>query len=110
MHKSLVPESGTKAEHRWQLLNFRYLPARLVYEEVAWLLGFSVDEVSVLVAKRMLTALGNPPQQARKYIALAEVLDRRLDKEWLGKASRITRLHWSSKNQLAKQKQDLRHK
>ena len=108
MHKSLGIQSGTKAEQRWQLLNMRHLPGRLVYEEAGWLLGFSVDEISVLVNKKMLSTLGNPPQQARKYIATAEVMGRKQDEEWLDKASRMTRLHWASKNQRGKQQLNLR--
>jgi len=52
------------------------LPARLMAEQVAWVLNCQPHDVPVLVAARLLKPLGNPPPNGVKYFATADVLER----------------------------------
>ena len=62
------PIEGTKAEERWKLLSLRHLPARLNAEEAGWLLGFTKEEITILMAKKLLKPLGNPSVLREKSI------------------------------------------
>ena len=44
------------------LLRLLRLPARLTVEETSWFLGFSMADISTLVAAKLLKPLGHPPQ------------------------------------------------
>jgi hypothetical protein len=69
------------------------------------MLGFKdKDAVGILVAKRMLSALGNPPRGAPNWFATVTILDLANDAKWLDKASRIVREHVRAKNQEVKVK------
>jgi hypothetical protein len=65
---------GVKAEERWKLLSLHRLPARLSGEETGWILGFSREEIGILVAKKIRKPLGNPSPNGRKSFATAEIL------------------------------------
>jgi spermidine/putrescine transport system permease protein len=56
------------------LLSLRHLPARLNAEEAGWLLGFTKEEITILVAKKILKPLGNPSINGRKSFSAAEIL------------------------------------
>jgi len=80
------------------LLNLRWLPARLLAEEAGWLLGFNMDEMSVLVSKKLLPPLGNPSQNGKKCFATVDLLRLSKDRDWLEKASKAVTNHWRSRN------------
>lgn len=91
-------EAGTKAEERWRLLNLRHLPARLDTEEAGWLLGFNVDEMSILIQRKLLSPLGDPAPNGRKFFSRAKMQSLGNDPSWLDKASRTIIGHWRARN------------
>ena len=56
------------------MLSLRHLPARLNAEEAGWLLGFTMEEITILVAKKILKPLGNPSINGRKSFSAAGIL------------------------------------
>ena len=85
-------------EDRREFLSLAVQPARLTLTEAAWFLGFTENDVSVLVSVKLLKPLGHPPASGSKYFALAELQILRNDTRWLTKASDATVNHWRKKN------------
>jgi hypothetical protein len=50
------------------------LPARVMAEEAAWLLGFAPHDIPVLVSAGLLKPLGHPPASGTKFFATATIL------------------------------------
>ena len=73
-------------------------PARITITETSWLLGFSEQDITVLVSAGLLKPLGHPPQSGSKYFATAELQALRSDIRWLGKASDVIVNFWKRKN------------
>ena len=65
------------------------LPGRLTEEQVAALLGVTVFEVRLLVRGGMLSPLGRPAKNARKYFSSVEVEAYARERTWLDRASRL---------------------
>jgi hypothetical protein len=81
------------------LLSLHRLPARLLSEQAAQVLGFSVHDLPVLVKARLLKPLGNPAQQATKYFAAKDIEDHATDTAWLHRATKAIYDHWCNRNQ-----------
>ena len=73
-------------------------PARLGITETAWLLGFSEDDVPVLVSVGLLKPLGRPAATGSKCFATVELQTLRNDTRWLAKASDAIVNRWKSKD------------
>ena len=73
-------------------------PARLTVEQAGWLLGCQPHDVPILVSSRLLKPLGNPPQNAIKFFATADILELLKDKSWLAKMTNTIGQHWQKKN------------
>lgn len=56
------------------------------------------DSIGVLVAKRMLRPLGNPPKGAPLWFATVVILKLIENVKWLDKASRVVREYVKEKN------------
>ena len=69
-----------------RFLNLQNPPGRVTKEQAAWKLGFTPDEITVLIAKNLLKPLGHPAQNAPKFFASANLEEFRRDVKWLGKA------------------------
>jgi len=74
------------------------LPARLTVEQVAWVLNCQPHDVPVLVAKRLLRPLGNPPANGVKYFATGLLLKLTEDPAWLAKVTNAIHDYWRRKN------------
>jgi hypothetical protein len=74
------------------------LPARVMAEEAAWLLGFATHDIPVLVCAGLLKPLGHPPASGTKFFATAALLKLRDDEKWLARASDAIVRHWQSQN------------
>ena len=83
---------------RREFLNLKTTPARLNLEEAAWLLGFAMHDIPVLVKSGLLKPLGRPPRHGTKYFASAEIAQLRENLKWLAKASDAIVDHWRRKN------------
>ena len=81
-----------------EFLSLATPPARLGINETAWLLGFTDQDVSVLVSHGLLKPLGHPPPSGSKYFATVELQILRNDTRWLAKASDVIVNHWRTKN------------
>jgi hypothetical protein len=79
-------------------LNLVTPPARLTLTETAWYLGFTENDISVLISVGLLKPLGRPPASGSKYFGLAELVMLRADTRWLAKASDATVTYWKRKN------------
>jgi len=90
--------SLNKSQDRYHFLNLRRLPARLTAEEAGWLLGFAPEELAILTPKGLLTPLGKPVQNARKWHAATTILALANDQAWLNKATNMIALHWRARN------------
>ena len=73
-------------------------PARLVAEQVAWVLNCQPHDVPILVATRLLKPLGNPPVNGIKFFSASEVLELTNDRGWLTKATNVITQHWQKQN------------
>ena len=73
-------------------------PARVTLTETAWLLGFSEQDISVLVSVGLLKPLGHPPPSGSKYFAATDLQVLRNDTRWLARASDAIVNHWKKKN------------
>jgi hypothetical protein len=85
-------------DQRQFLMVLGKLPARLVVEQVAWVLGCQPHDVPILVASRLLKPLGNPPPNGIKFFATAEVCELVGDRSWLVKMTNTINQHWQRQN------------
>ena len=83
-----------------------FLPARLDAKLTAQVLGFQEHDIPVLVNRSLLEPLGKPKDNARKFFARVEVLEKSEDTGWLGKATRLLSQYWQDKNASRKIKSD----
>jgi hypothetical protein len=79
----------------------RGLPARVHAKKAAELLGFTFDDMAILMGdpKLDLKPLGSPVQNAPKFFATAQVLKLASDVEWLHRASNAIRRHHLKKRE-----------
>ena|SRR5665213_1660800 len=78
------------------------LPARLMAEQVAWVLNCQAGDVPILVMARLLKPLGNPAHNSVKYFATVEILELSNDRTWLAKSTNAIGQHWKERNQRKK--------
>ena len=95
----LASRSAATTPEKFAVLSCRRLPARLNMSEAAVVLGFQDHDIPVLVAARLLIPLGKPAQNAPKYFAAVEILERASNSEWLSSATKAIAKHWRRKNQ-----------
>jgi hypothetical protein len=95
----LASRSAATAQEKFALLNCRRLPARLNTSEAALLLGFQEHDIAVLIATKLLLALGKPAPNAPKYFAATDIAVRASDSDWLSCATKQLAKHWQRKNQ-----------
>jgi hypothetical protein len=74
------------------------LPARLMAQQVAWILNCQPYEVPILVGARLLKPLGNPAANSIKFFATSDVSELVLDRVWLVKMTNAIAQHWQQKN------------
>ncbi len=79
-------------------LNLGTIPARLTKEQTAAYLGFTPDQITVLIQKGLLKPLGRPAPNADKFFARVELEDLKKNKEWLSKATLAVTVYWQDKN------------
>jgi hypothetical protein len=83
---------------RKEFLSVIQLPARVMAEEAAWLLGFAPHDIPVLVSAGLLKPLGHPPASGTKFFVTATLLKLRDDTNWLSRASDAIVRHWQAQN------------
>jgi hypothetical protein len=81
-----------------RFLNLKTPPGRLTAQEAAWFLGFSDNEIPILIAKGLLKPLGHPAHNGRKYFLAATLEELRRDEKWFSKASDAIVEYWRCKN------------
>ena len=79
-------------------LNSPRLPARLLSEQVANLLGFARHDIPVLTRAKLLPPLGKPKPNAVKFFAKATVERLAQDPVWLAKATNAIYNYWQNQN------------
>lgn len=79
----------------------RQLPGRVNAEQAAKVLGFTLDDLTILMGDTRLnfTPLGKPAPNAPKFFAAAKVLRWAGDADWLDKATNTIRKHHLDKRQ-----------
>lgn len=77
-------------------------PARLTYEHIAWILNCHPDDIRVLITKKLLKPLGQPPANGVKFIAAEEIRALAKDPAWLARVTNAIHEHWRTKNQRRK--------
>ncbi len=73
-------------------------PARLLAEQVAWVLNCQPHDIPALVAARILKPLGNPAANGIKFFATSDVLELGNDRDRLVKLTNAITQHWQKKN------------
>jgi hypothetical protein len=81
-------------------------PARLLVEQVAWVLNCQPHDIPILVASWLLKPLGNPPINGIKFFATADILELGNDHAQLVKMTNAIAHHWQRKNANAKRESD----
>ena len=81
-----------------RFLNLKSPPGRLTKEQAAWLLGFSIDEIPILMAKGLLKPLGHPAANGQKFFLAATLEELRRDEKWFSKACDAIVEYWRYKN------------
>lgn len=94
----LASRSAPTTHEKLALLNCRRLPGRLNSSETALLLGLHEHDIAPLIAAKHLLPLGKPAQNAPKYFAAVEIVERAADLVWLSNATRALALYWHRKN------------
>jgi len=79
-------------------LNLKSPPGRLTREQAAWFLGFTPEEITILIAKGLLKPLGHPAHNGQKYFLTATLEDLRRDEKWYSRASDAIVEYWRHKN------------
>jgi hypothetical protein len=79
-------------------LNLTTHPARLTKEQTAAYLGFTPNQITVLIQRGLLKPLGRPAPNADKFFAKVELEDLKKNKEWLSKATLAVSIYWKDKN------------
>ena len=79
-------------------LNVAHLPGRSCAWQGAAILGIEPQHMPILVAKRLLKPLGNPPPNAPKYFSTKYLLRLADDERWLERASDALVEHWATRN------------
>jgi hypothetical protein len=74
------------------------LPPRLSGEQAAWLLNCQPHDIPALIAAKLIKPLGNPPLNATKFFATADLLEASKDRHWLVRMSTAIYQHWRKKN------------
>lgn len=87
-----------KDEQRHLLSLLHRAPARLTMEQTAFVLNCQPDDISVLVAARLLKPLGNPPPNGTKFFAADEIIKLAGDRNWLSRITSTICRHWHDKN------------
>jgi len=75
-----------------------FLPARMRPEQTADYLGFTTDEIRILINQGLLKPLGKPRSNAVKYFAFDDVQALGRDLKWLDKATAAVQSFWHEKN------------
>lgn len=84
---------------RMHVLNLLRLPARLTAEQVALLLGCSIDDVRIAVRTGIIRPLGGKvPANSVKFYAAAEIEALRADRSFLDKLTRAILRQHQAKN------------
>jgi hypothetical protein len=78
------------------------IPARIDVELAAKLLGFSADDLTILMGAGHLMPLGKPAPNAPKYFSALEIMGLAANRSWLDKATRIVSQYWLKKRQRRK--------
>jgi len=94
----LASRSAATPQEKLAVLNCRRLPARLNTSEVATLLGLQEHDIGILLAAKLLVALGKPARNSPKYFASIEILARMEDRDWLSEATKSVAKYWRRKN------------
>ena len=90
--------NGMKDDQQRFLALLGKLPARLIAEQVAWVLNCQPHDVPVLVSTRLLKPLGTPAPNGIKFFATSDVIELSNDRAWLAKMTNTVTLHWQKKN------------
>ena len=81
-----------------ELLNLRRLPAMLNMAQTAVLLGLAEHDIPVLIQAGHLKPLGNPPPNAVKHFATAQILELAGEPASLNKIRNAVYEYWRRKN------------
>ena len=81
------------------ILNLHRPPARLTADQVAQLLGCSLDDVRLVTRKGLLRPLGGAvPANSVKFYAAVEIQTLMIDRSFLDKLTRTILRHHRAKN------------
>src|ERR1035437_6137967 len=75
------------------------LPARLDVAATAKLLGFTENDIQILMGVGKLTPLGDPAPNAPKWFAAVEIIRLATDQDWLHKATKEVAKYWRQKRE-----------
>ena len=76
---------------RIQFLSVEHLPLILNKQELAWLLGCAEHSVSILITEGLVTPLGRPNTNGKKYFQTQEILEKRENRKWLNAVTEAIR-------------------
>ena len=82
-----------------RFLNLKNPPGRLTREEAAWFLGFSVEEITILVSRGLLKPLGHPAANGQKFFLTAALDELKRDEKWFSRATDAIVEFWRNKNE-----------
>jgi hypothetical protein len=74
------------------------IKARLDAGETAKVLGFSTNDIPVLITEKMLKPLGKPVPNSTKYFSAYVIAGLADNPEWLNEATQIIYDHWKGRN------------
>ena len=66
--------------------------------QAAFLLGFHLHDISVLIRTGLLQPLGNPARNAPRYFWSGLIEELSGDSQWLAQATDALAAHWQRKN------------
>ena len=96
-HRGQLPASLEFASVK-DFLSVVHFPGRCCAWQGAAILGVEPPHMPILVAKRLVKTLGNPPPNAPKYFSTKYLLRLAEDERWLERASDALVEHWATRN------------
>jgi len=80
-----------------QFFNSRW-PVRLSAAQTAMVLNCQLHDISALTSKGLLTPLGNPPRNGKKFYETKAILKAGEDSKWLNKMTNAIHEAWRNRN------------
>jgi len=86
------------SNEEFQFLNLRHLPVRSNRVQTAWLLNCQEHDIAALVNEGLITPLGHPGRNNKRFFETKAILKAAEDRKWLSKMTDAISEAWRKRN------------